>query len=160
MIGANNSPDLHVFWRRSGTKPRVRCSEGKLDVILGAFFRAAPGTRPTPLLRSALMVMRADNDSSLRRTSPPGPLREGRDLIAVGQSRLAIHRQHLASAGVSAHRRAVFKHLDTRIAMVEAGGALPSYFRSFRKDGSSYFFSSGIAIESVRNTGSKRIVAR
>jgi hypothetical protein len=31
--------------------------------------------------------------------------------------------KHLARAGVSAHRRAVFNYLDTMIAMVEAGEA-------------------------------------
>ena len=55
-------------------------------------FQGRHGTRGTPLFRSSLMVMCADNDPSQRRTSPLSLLWESGDLIGVGQSRLPSYR--------------------------------------------------------------------
>jgi DNA-binding transcriptional LysR family regulator len=126
-------PDLRIRMFDVGGEALTRLvEEGKLDMSLGAFFKPAPGIRRTPLFRFSLMVIRPDSGAALRRTSTRWSALKGEPLISLVPDNLVQQfiDKHLARAGVSAQRRAVFNHLDTLIAMVEAGegvAVIPSF---------------------------------
>jgi LysR family transcriptional regulator, carnitine catabolism transcriptional activator len=128
-----NRPDLSVRLVDIGGEALTRfVAEGKLDMSLGAFFKPAPGIRRTPLFRFSLMVIRPDNDPALRRSSTTWSALKGEPLISLVPGNLVQQfiDKHLARAGVFVHPRAVFNHLDTMIAMVEAGegiAVIPSF---------------------------------
>jgi len=126
-------PDLRIRMFDVGGEALTRLvEEGKLDMSLGAFFKPAPGIRRTPLFRFSLMVIRPDSGAALRRTSTRWSALKGEPLISLVPDNLVQQfiDKHLARAGVSAQRRAVFNHLDTLISMVEAGegvAVIPSF---------------------------------
>jgi LysR family carnitine catabolism transcriptional activator len=126
-------PDLRIRMFDVGGEALTRLvEEGKLDMSLGAFFKPAPGIRRTRLFRFSLMVIRPDSGAALRRTSTRWSALKGEPLISLVPDNLVQQfiDKHLARAGVSAQRRAVFNHLDTLIAMVEAGegvAVIPSF---------------------------------
>jgi DNA-binding transcriptional LysR family regulator len=129
----SHRPDLRirVFDVVGGDLTR-QVVEGKLDMSLGAFFKPAPGIRRTPLFRFSLMVIRPDNDSSLRRSSTTWSALKGERMIALAPDNLVQQfiDKHQARAGLFVHRHAVFNYLDTMIAMVEAGegtAIIPSF---------------------------------
>jgi DNA-binding transcriptional LysR family regulator len=128
-----NRPDLRVRVLDIGGEALTRLvEEGKLDMSLGAFFEPGHGIRRTPLFRFSLMVIRPDNDPALRRTTTTWSALKAEPLISQAPGHLVQQfiDKHLARAGVSAQRRAVFNYLDTVIAMVEAGegiAVIPSY---------------------------------
>jgi DNA-binding transcriptional LysR family regulator len=129
----SNRPDLSIRLFDVGGEALTRLvEEGKLDLSLGAFFKPAPGIRRTPLFRFSLMVIRPDNDPALRRSSTTWSALKGEPLISLVPGNLVQQfiDKHLARAGVFVHPRAVFNHLDTMIAMVEAGegiAVIPSF---------------------------------
>jgi DNA-binding transcriptional LysR family regulator len=129
----SNRPDLCIRVFDVGGEALTRLvEEGKLDMSLGAFFKPAPGIRRTPLFRFSLMVIRPDNDPALRRSSTTWSALKGEPLISLVPGNLVQQfiDKHLARAGVFVHPRAVFNHLDTMIAMVEAGegiAVIPSF---------------------------------
>jgi len=129
----SNRPDLRIRMLDVGGEALTRLvEEGKLDMSLGAFFKPAPGIRRTPLFRFSLMVIRPDSGLGSRRTSTRWSALKAEQLISLVPGNLVQQfiDKHLGSAGVSAHRRAVFNHLDTLIAMVEAGegiAVIPSF---------------------------------
>jgi LysR family carnitine catabolism transcriptional activator len=129
----SNRPDLSIRLFDVGGEALTRLvEEGKLDLSLGAFFKPAPGIRRTPLFRFSLMVIRPDNDPALRRRSTTWSALKGEPLISLVPGNLVQQfiDKHLARAGVFVHPRAVFNHLDTMIAMVEAGegiAVIPSF---------------------------------
>lgn len=105
---------------------------GQVDMSLGGFFKPALGIRRTPLFRFSLMVIRPDNDPGLRRTSTTWSALKGEPLISLVPDNLVqdFIDKHLARAHVGVHPRATFNHLDTMIAMVEAGegvAIIPSF---------------------------------
>lgn len=106
--------------------------DGQVDMSLGAFFKPALGIRRTPLFRFSLMVIRPDSDPGLRRTSTTWSALKGEPLISLVPGNLVqdFIDKHLARAHVVVHPRATFNHLDTMIAMVEAGegvAIIPSF---------------------------------
>jgi DNA-binding transcriptional LysR family regulator len=129
----SNRPDLSIRLFDVGGEALTRLvEEGKLDMSLGAFFKPAPGIRRTPLFRFSLMVIRPDNDPALRRSSTTWSALKGEPLISLVPGNLVQQfiDKHLARAGVFVHPRALFNHLDTMIAMVEAGegiAVIPSF---------------------------------
>ena len=105
---------------------------GKVDMSLGAFFKPASGIRRTPLFRFSLMVIRPDNDPTLRRTSTTWSALKDERLISLtpGQLVQQFIDKHLARIGLVLHPCAVFNYLDTQIAMVESGegvAIIPSF---------------------------------
>lgn len=129
----SNRPDLRIRVFDVGGEALTRLvEEGKLDMSLGAFFKPAPGIRRTPLFRFSLMVIRPDSDPALRRTSTTWSALKGEPLISLVPGNLVQQfiDKHMARAGFFVHPRAVFNHLDTMIAMVEAGegvAVIPSF---------------------------------
>jgi LysR family carnitine catabolism transcriptional activator len=105
---------------------------GELDMSLGAFFQPASGIRRTPLFRFSLMVIRPDNDPTLRRASTTWSALKGERLISLTAGNLVQQfiDKHLARIGVALNPCAAFNYLDTQIAMVEAGegiAIIPSF---------------------------------
>jgi DNA-binding transcriptional LysR family regulator len=105
---------------------------GRLDISLGAFFKPASGIRRTPLFRFSLMVIRPDNDPTLRRTSTTWSALKGEPIIVLAPGQLVQQfiDKHLARMGIAIHPCGVFNYLDTQIAMVEAGegiAIIPSF---------------------------------
>jgi LysR family carnitine catabolism transcriptional activator len=129
----SNRPDLRIRVFDIGGEALTRLvEEGKLDMSLGAFFKPASEIRRTPLFRFSLMVIRPDNDPALRRTSTTWSALRGEPLLSLVPTNIVQQfiDKHLSRAGVSDHRRADFNHLDTLIAMVEAGegiAVIPSF---------------------------------
>jgi LysR family carnitine catabolism transcriptional activator len=129
----SNRPDLRIRVFDVGGESLTRLvEEGKLDMSLGAFFKPAPGIRRTPLFRFSLMVIRPDSDPALRRTSTTWSALKGEPLISLvpGNMVQQFIDKHMARAVFFVHPRAVFNHLDTMIAMVEAGegiAVIPSF---------------------------------
>jgi LysR family transcriptional regulator, carnitine catabolism transcriptional activator len=128
-----NRPDLHIQVFDVGGEALTRLVEqGKLDMSLGAFFHPAAGIRRAPLFRFSLMVIRPDNDPTLRRMSTTWSALKGEPLISLVPGNLIQEfiDKHLTRAGVFVHRHAAFNYLDTMIAMVEAGegvAIIPSF---------------------------------
>jgi DNA-binding transcriptional LysR family regulator len=105
---------------------------GEVDMSLGAFFQPASGIRRTPLFRFSLMVIRPDNDPTLRRASTTWSALKGERLISLTAGNLVQQfiDKHLARIGVTLNPCAAFNYLDTQIAMVEAGegiAIIPSF---------------------------------
>lgn len=109
-----------------------KVESGTLDMGLGVFFKHLPGIRRLPLFRFSLMVIRADNSHASRRVATTWSALRGEKLISLPPS-LPFQQlvdKHLAQAGVVQQPSLVLNHLNTLIAMVEAGeGAaiIPSY---------------------------------
>jgi len=105
--------------------------EGKLDMALGIFGRAA-GIRRTSFLRFPLVVIRPHIDQEFRRSSITWSALKGEKLISLQPSspiRQIVDRQ-LALAGAALSQMISVNLVDTQIAMVEAGegfAVLPSY---------------------------------
>jgi LysR family transcriptional regulator, carnitine catabolism transcriptional activator len=144
LIAANVLPEAIKEFRRHRPDIRIQVLDvggealtqmveaGKLDMSVGAFFKPAPGIRRTPLFRFSLMVIRPDSDPTLRRSSTTWSALKGERLLALtpGQLVQQFIEKHLARIGVALHPSAVFNHLDTQIAMVEAGegvAIIPSF---------------------------------
>jgi len=129
----SHRPDIRIQVLDVGGDALTQMVEaGKLDMSLGAFFKPASGIRRTPLFRFSLMVIRPDNDPTLRRTSTTWSALKGERLLSLtpGQLVQQFIDKHLARIGVALHPCAVFNHLDTQIAMVEAGegvAIIPSF---------------------------------
>jgi DNA-binding transcriptional LysR family regulator len=143
LIAANVLPEAIKEFR--GHRPDIRIQvfdvggdaltqlveAGKVDMSVGAFFKPASGIRRTPLYRFSLMVIRPDNDPTLRRTSTSWSALKDERLISLtpGLVQQFIDK-HLARIGVTLHPCAVFNYLDTQIAMVESGegvAIIPSF---------------------------------
>jgi DNA-binding transcriptional LysR family regulator len=128
-----HQPDLHIRVFDVGGDALTRLVEGgHVDMSLGGFFEPRVGLRRTPLFRFSLMVIRPDNDPGLRRTSTTWSALKGEPLISLVPENLVqdFINKHLARARVAVHPRAAFNHLDTLIAMVEAGegvAVIPSF---------------------------------
>jgi LysR family transcriptional regulator, carnitine catabolism transcriptional activator len=80
----------------------------------------------------AALVIRPDNDPTLRRTSTTWSALKGERLISLTPGNLVQQfiDKHLARIGVVLHPCALFNYLDTQIAMVEAGegvAIIPSF---------------------------------
>jgi LysR family transcriptional regulator, carnitine catabolism transcriptional activator len=144
LIAANVLPEAIKAFRVHRPDIRIRVFDvggdaltqlveaGKVDISLGAFFKPASGIRRTPLFRFSLMVIRPDDDPTLRRTSTTWSALKDERLISLtpGQLVQQFIDKHLARIGVMLHPRAVFNYLDTQIAMVEAGegvAIIPSF---------------------------------
>jgi LysR family carnitine catabolism transcriptional activator len=129
----SHRPDIRIQVFDVGGDALTQMVEaGKLDMSLGAFFKPASGIRRTPLFRFSLVVIRPDNDPTLRRTSTTWSALKGERLISLAPGQLVQQfiDKHLARIGVVIHPRAVFNYLDTQIAMVEAGegnAIIPSF---------------------------------
>jgi LysR family carnitine catabolism transcriptional activator len=107
-------------------------ADGQVDMSLGAFFKPTLAIRRTPLFRFSLMVIRPDNDPGLRRTSTTWSALKGEALLSLVADNLVqgFIDKHLARSHVVVHPRSTFHHLDTMIAMVEAGegvAIIPSF---------------------------------
>jgi LysR family carnitine catabolism transcriptional activator len=109
-----------------------KVSAGTLDMGIGSFPKAV-GVRRTLFFRFALMVIRPDSETVPRRGSTTWSALKDESLIVPslesGSVRSTIER-HLAHVGVELRPVMVLKHLDTIVAMVEAGhgtGIVPSY---------------------------------
>jgi LysR family carnitine catabolism transcriptional activator len=103
-----------------------------VDMSFRGFFKPTLGLRRTALFRFSLMVIRPDSDPGLRRTSTTWSALKGEPLISLVPDNLVqdFIDKHLARAHVVVHPRATFNHLDTMIAMVEAGegvAIIPSF---------------------------------
>jgi LysR family carnitine catabolism transcriptional activator len=123
--------DIRVFDVGGDALTRL-VEDGQVDMSLGGFFKPMLGIRRTPLFRFSLMVIRPDSDPGLRRTSTTWSALKGEPLIALVSENLVqdFIDKHLARARVVVHPRATFNHLDTMIAMVEAGegiAVIPSF---------------------------------
>jgi LysR family transcriptional regulator, carnitine catabolism transcriptional activator len=123
--------DIRVFDVGGDALTRL-VEDGQVDMSLGGFFKPALGIRRTPLFRFSLMVIRPDSDPGLRRTSTTWSALKGEPLISLVPDNLVqdFIDKHLARAHVVVHPRATFNHLDTMIAMVEAGegiAIIPSF---------------------------------
>jgi DNA-binding transcriptional LysR family regulator len=144
LIAANVLPEAIKEFRSHRPDIRIQVSDirqealtqmveaGKVDMSLGAFFKPASGIRRTPLFRSSLMVIRLDQDRALRRASTTWSALKGERLISLTPDHLVQQfiDKHLARMGIALHPHAAFNHLDTQIAMVEAGegiAIIPSY---------------------------------
>lgn len=109
-----------------------KVESGTLDMGLGVFFKHLPGIRRVPLFRFSLMVIRADNGHASRRVASTWSALKGEKLISVPPS-LPFQQlvdKYLAKAGVGQQPSLVLNHLNTLIAMVEAGegvAIIPSY---------------------------------
>lgn len=123
--------DIRVFDVGGDALSRL-VENGQADMSLGGFFKPTLGLRRTPLFRFALMVIRPDTDPGLRRSSTTWSALKGEPLISLVPENLVqdFIDKHLARANVVVHPRATFNHLDTLIAMVEAGegvAIIPSF---------------------------------
>jgi LysR family transcriptional regulator, carnitine catabolism transcriptional activator len=129
----SHRPDIHIQVFDVGGDALTKMVEtGKLDMSLGGFFTPTAGIRRKPLFRFSLMVIRPDNDPTLRRTSTTWSALKGERLISLtpGQLVQQFIDKHLARNRVVLHPCAVFNYLDTQIAMVEAGegvAIIPSF---------------------------------
>jgi LysR family carnitine catabolism transcriptional activator len=107
-----------------------RVKTGSLDIGLGSF-PSAVGIRRTLFFRFALMVIRPNSETALRRASTTWSALKGERLILPSFPFLrSTIEQHLAQASVSFRPAMVLKRLDTIVAMVEAGhgtGIIPSF---------------------------------
>ncbi len=95
---------------------------GSLDMGLG-FFKNAPGIQRTPLFRFSLMVIRPDIGSALHGASTTWSALKGEKLLSLplrGPLR-QLTDKYLAQAGAFSEPVMVLNHVDTLIAMVEAG---------------------------------------
>jgi DNA-binding transcriptional LysR family regulator len=120
----DHRPDLRIRIFDVGGEALTRLVEqGKLDMSIGGFFKPAPEIRRSPLFRFSLMVIRPDNDPTLRRTSTTWTALKGERLLALTNGNVVqdFIDKHLARAKVQVHSQAEFNYLDTLIAMVEAG---------------------------------------
>ena len=125
-------PELHITVVDDdpiGLLQKVRA--GALDMAVGSFARAASGVRHALFFRFALMVIRAESESALRRGSTTWSALNGESLVlpSLGSVRSLIEK-HLAQAGVAARSTMVLNRLDTIVGMVEARqgtGIVPSY---------------------------------
>jgi DNA-binding transcriptional LysR family regulator len=105
--------------------------EGKLDMALGIFARAA-GIRRTLFLRFPLMVIRPEADQDLKRGSITWSALKGETVISL-QPASPIQQlvdRNLSQAGITLSHNMHVNLLDTQIAMVEAGegiAVVPSY---------------------------------
>jgi LysR family transcriptional regulator, carnitine catabolism transcriptional activator len=117
-------PDIRIRVTDIGGEALTRLvQEGKLDMTLGAFFEPGMSIRKTPLFRFSLMVVRPDSGQASRRTLTTWSALKAEPLISLVPANVVqkfIDKQ-LARAEVFVPRRAEFNHLDTLIAMVEAG---------------------------------------
>jgi LysR family carnitine catabolism transcriptional activator len=144
LIAANVLPEVIKEFRSHRPDIRIQVSDvggdaltqmvetGRLDISLGAFFKPASGIRRTPLFRFSLMVIRPDNDPTLRRTSTTWSALKGEPIIVLAPGQLVQQfiDKHLARMGIAIHPCGVFNYLDTQIAMVEAGegiAIIPSF---------------------------------
>src|ERR1700693_432508 len=144
LIAANVLPEVIKEFRSHRPDIRIQVSDvggdaltqmvetGRLDMSLGAFFKPASGIRRTPLFRFSLMVIRPDNDPTLRRTSTTWSALKGEPIIVLAPGQLVQQfiDKHLARMGIAIHPCGVFNYLDTQIAMVEAGegiAIIPSF---------------------------------
>ena len=139
LIAANVLPEAIKEFRSHRPDIRIQVSDvggdaltqmvetGSLDISLGAFFKPASGIRRTPLFRFSLMVIRPDNDPTLRRTSTTWSALKGEPIIvlAPGQLLQQFIDKHLARMGIAIHPCGVFNYLDTQIAMVKRARASP-----------------------------------
>lgn len=94
----------------------------KLDLGLGTFV-STRGIRRTLFLRRPLVVIRADRNITLRRSSMTWSALNGEELIFLpphSPVQELVNKQ-LAQAGVAASKVTVVNLLDTQVAMVEAG---------------------------------------
>lgn len=126
-------PDLRIRVYDVGGDALTRLvKEGRLDMSIGGFFKAAPEIRRIPLFRFCLMVARSDNDPALRRNSSTWSALDGEQVLALAAGNLVqdfIDRS-LAKAKIHVRPVATFNYLDTMIAMVEAGegiAIIPSF---------------------------------
>jgi DNA-binding transcriptional LysR family regulator len=103
---------------------------GSLDMGVGSFSTAV-GIRRTLFFRFSLMVIRAESETAPRRASTTWSGLNGESLIVPSFDPVrSMIQQHLQHAGVSFRPAMVLNHLDTIVAMVEAGhgtGIVPSY---------------------------------
>ena len=144
LVAANVLPEAIKEFRTHRPDIRIQVSDvrqgaltqlveaGKLDMSLGAFFQPASGIRRTPLFRFSLMVVRPDPDPTLRRSSTTWSALKEERLISLTPGNMVQQfiDKHLSRMGIALHPYAAFNHLDTQIAMVEAGegiGIIPSY---------------------------------
>ena len=144
LIAANVLPEAIKEFRSHRPDIRIQVSDvggdaltqmvetGRLDISLGAFFKPASGIRRTPLFRFSLMVIRPDNDPTVRRTSTTWSALKGEPIIVLAPGQLVQQfiDKHLARMGIAIHPCGVFNYLDTQIAMVEAGegiAIIPSF---------------------------------
>jgi LysR family carnitine catabolism transcriptional activator len=129
----SHRPDIRIrVLDVGGDALTLMVEEGKLDMSLGAFFKPASGIRRTPLFRFSLMVVRPDHDPALRRTSNTWSALKGEPLISLTPGNLVQQfiDKHLTRMRIALQPCAVFNHLDTQIAMVEAGegiAIIPSF---------------------------------
>ena len=80
---------------------------------LGEFFKPASGIRRTPLFRFSLMVIRPDNDPTLRRTSTTWSALKGEPIIALAPGQLVQQfDKHLARMGMAFHPCGAFNYLE------------------------------------------------
>lgn len=104
--------------------------DGFLDMGVGSFPSAA-GIRRTLFFRFALMVIRPESETALRRTSTTWSALKGDTLIVPPLEPVrSVIQRHLAAAGVSSPPAVSLNRLDTIVAMVEAGlgtGIVPSH---------------------------------
>lgn len=144
LIAANVLPEAIKEFRSHRPDIRIRVfdvggdaltqmvEDGNLDMSLGGFFKPASEIRRTPLFRFSLMVIRPDNDPSLRRASTTWSALKGEPLISLMPNNVIQQfiDKHLKRAGIVFRTRASFNYLDTQIAMVEAGegvAVIPSF---------------------------------
>jgi DNA-binding transcriptional LysR family regulator len=103
---------------------------GSLDMGVGSFSTAV-GIRRTLFFRFSLMVIRAESETVPRRASTTWSALKGEPLIVPSlDSVRSMIEQQLRQAGASSRPAMVLNHLDTIVAMVEAGhgtGIVPSY---------------------------------
>jgi DNA-binding transcriptional LysR family regulator len=143
LIAANILPQAIQEFREHRPNLRIQLLEtsfqailegvqaGRLDIGIG-IFRRAPGIRRTSFFRFSLMVIRPDNDSSLRSTSTTWSALKQESLISLpptGPVQQLVDK-HLAQAGIVSQPNIVLASLDTQIAMVEAGmgiAVIPSF---------------------------------
>ena len=121
---------IHLFDERAPVLlPMVQ--EGKLDMALGIFGRAA-GIRRASFLRFPLVVIRPDNDQKIRRGSITWSALRGEKLISLQPSSpiQQIVDTQLTLAGATHLQKVTVNMVETQIAMVEADegvAVLPSY---------------------------------
>jgi LysR family carnitine catabolism transcriptional activator len=115
-------PDLRIKLFDADLNTIMRRVEaGKLDMGLG-IFKGVPGVRRIPFFRFSLMLIRADKDGALRRSSTNWSTLNGQTLISLPPSypHQQLIDEHLAKARVEWQRGVVVNFLDTQIALVEA----------------------------------------
>jgi LysR family transcriptional regulator, carnitine catabolism transcriptional activator len=85
----SHRPDIHIQVFDVGGDALTQMVEtGKLDMSLGGFFKPTAGIRRMPLFRFSLMVIRPDNDPTLRRTSTTWSALKGERVISLTPGQL------------------------------------------------------------------------